>query len=180
MPVSMMLVMVALSEHNLQRVWSDPGLASRAISTDFPDDRPGGELDLTPGEGEVGELDKAWHGIHYLLTQTAWEEAPPLGALVGGHQLPDDQVEWGFGPPWILAASETAAFADALAALSNDELVARFDPADMMEKKIYPQIWDRDPEDDDTLGYLMEYLAVLRDFVRTTAERRFGLLIAIT
>jgi hypothetical protein len=30
-------------------------------------------LVLSEGEGDVVDLDKTWHGIHYLLTGTAWE-----------------------------------------------------------------------------------------------------------
>lgn len=30
----------------------------------------------------------------------------------------------------------------------------------MVKKEIYPEIWDRDPKDDDTLGYLIEYYLV--------------------
>jgi hypothetical protein len=39
----------------------------------------------------------------------------------------------------------------------------------MSKKEIYPDIWDRDPEEDDTLGYLLEYCPTLRDFVANQA-----------
>jgi hypothetical protein len=36
------------------------------------------------------DVDKAWHGIHYLLTGTAWEGDPPLDFIVkGGSQVGD-------------------------------------------------------------------------------------------
>jgi hypothetical protein len=50
----------------------------------------------------------------------------------------------------------------------------------MMRLEIYPEIWDRDPAEDDTLGYLMEYLGLLRTAVATVVERGHGLLVTLT
>ena len=49
-----------------------------------------------------------------------------------------------------------------LAKASSDEIDEpefrrRFVPAAMMKADIYPAIWDRDPAEDDTLGYLCDY-----------------------
>jgi hypothetical protein len=54
---------------------------------------------------------------------------------------------------------------DALRVLSDDDLRARFNPSDMIAKEIYPEIWDRSPADDDTLGNLIEYVQELRRFL---------------
>ena len=190
--MSMILIMAALSDPSIERVVKEPALAMRIVFPDEADDEElgvgassgsagVGVLELRPGEGELADLDKAWHGIHYLLTGTVWDGDPPLNALVlGGRELRDEDGDWGYGAPRVLTSSESAAFGRALAALSDDELAARFDPADMMEREIYPEIWDRDREEEDTLGYLMEHVTVLRDFVRAAVEQRFGLLIALT
>ncbi len=53
-------------------------------------------LDEDDHEAEA-DLDKAWHGIHYLLTGTAWKGEPPLCYLVRGGQTIGD-VEVGYGP----------------------------------------------------------------------------------
>lgn len=38
-------------------------------------------------------LDKAWHGLHFLFTGTAWEGDPPLNFLVsGGREIGDVDV----------------------------------------------------------------------------------------
>jgi hypothetical protein len=86
--------------------------------------------------------------------------------------VPDPDEEWGYGPPRCVWAAPTAAFARALEALTDDELADRFDPADMMAKEIYPNIWDRDPDEDDTLAYLMEYVAVRRRFLASAAAEQ--------
>jgi hypothetical protein len=136
-------------------------------------------LSLGAGEGRAIDLDKAWHGIHYLLTGTAWEGTPPLNALVsGGRELA--AVEVGYGAPRTLTAAETRAFASALDMLSDAELGSRFAPAQMMKLEIYPDIWGRDPGEDDTLGYLLEYVTQLRAYVASAAAQQLGLLVTLT
>jgi hypothetical protein len=128
------------------------------------------------GQGGEIDLDKAWHGIHFLLTGSVWEGDAPLGYLVaGGEDIGDEDV--GYGPARALRPGEVAKFDAALAAISLDDFRQRFDPKAMMEQQIYPEIWDRHPDDDDTLGYLAEYFEVLKAFVRTSTENNKGLII---
>ena len=128
--------------------------------------------------GLVTDLDKAWHGIHYLLTRTAWAGEPPLNALIaGGAAFDDSEGEWEGTPPRCVSASQTQQFADSLGALSNDSLASRFDSAEMTRLDIYPAIWDRDPAEDDTLGYVLEYLDVLRTFTDGCVDRGHGMLL---
>jgi hypothetical protein len=125
------------------------------------------------------DLDKAWHGIHYLLTRTAWEGDAPLNFLVAGGRAVGD-IDVGYGAARVFSSSETRAAADALARLGDDELRARFDPGDMMGKKIYPEIWDSDPEDDDTLAYLLEFVGTLREFLSQAVERGQGAVVYVS
>jgi hypothetical protein len=136
-------------------------------------------LALEEGEGEVESLDKAWHGIHYLLTGTAWEGDPPLNFLVsGGQEVGEEDV--GYGPARTLTPRDAREIASALAALSDERLRARFAPKEMMRLEIYPEIWDRDPAEDDTLGYLMAYVGQLRAILASVVARGHGLLVTIT
>src|SRR5215203_4027303 len=49
-----------------------------------------------PSPVEEIDLDKSWHGIHYLLTKTAWAGEPPLSFLVlGGAEVGDIDVGYG-------------------------------------------------------------------------------------
>ena len=100
-------------------------------------------LALTDGEGDLGDLDKSWHGIHYLLTGKADESGTPLEFLVAGGTLVGDE-DAGYGPPRVFTSAETRAIATALAAVGDDELRSRFVPEAMMRAEIYPEIWDRD------------------------------------
>ena len=103
--MSMILRMVTLGDANISRVLADPPLVWRVIAPDDPEPYesarrpaasrrswarifgrprvaeagPSGEaFALADGEGLSTDLDKAWHGIHYLLTGTAGEGRPPL------------------------------------------------------------------------------------------------------
>jgi hypothetical protein len=205
--MGMYVGLASLSETTIDRLHADPPLVWQIIAPDDPEavarargtpTRPGllarlfgrgraeavppvtaAPLALMEGEGEVLDLDKAWHGIHYLLTGTAWEGDPPLNFLVtGGHEVGDDEI--GHGPARTLTPIETREVANALAALSDEQLRGRFAPTEMMRLEIYPEIWDRDPAEDDTLGYLMEYLEQLRSTLSGVVARGHGLLVTIT
>lgn len=119
------------------------------------------------------EIDKAWHGIHFLLTGTAWEGSFPLNFIVvGGEEVGDDL---GYGPARALPSGDVAKVDAALDPLTTDELRGRFDATRMSELEIYPFGWSDDP--DGELQYLLEFYVELRAFVRRTAERGHGLLV---
>jgi uncharacterized protein DUF1877 len=208
--MSMVVSLSAVRDETIQRLLADPPLVWQVIAPDDPeayhrarreaDDRakpglfsrlfgarppanasstPPAALVLTDGEGELVDLDKSWHGIHYLLTGEADESGTPLEFLVaGGTSVGDEEV--GYGPPRVFTSAETRRIAAALAAVTDEALRARFAPEAMMRAEIYPEIWDRDPTDDDTLGYLMEYVAVLREAMSTVTSRDHGLLVVLT
>jgi len=125
------------------------------------------------------DLDKAWHAIHFLLTESAWEGEEPLCYLVkSGEEIGDEDV--GYCPARALRPNQIADWADALSAISSDDLRKRFDPEAMMKAEIYPEIWDRAPEDDGILGYLLEHYEALRSFIERTKNDNKGMIITLT
>jgi hypothetical protein len=112
--------------------------------------------ETTPSTG----LEKAWHGLHFLLTGSAWESEGVLGFLAsGGEAL--GQVDLGYGPARFLRPDAVEQLDDALSQISDDELWSRFDPARMETEGVYPVIWD-EPEDelrDEYLGYFRKLQA---------------------
>ena len=200
--MGMCLGLAALSDADIDRVLRDPPLVWRVVSPDDPEPyereraarkpsfwarllgrgpkgTPVPESELS-GTGEPStDLDKAWHGIHYLLTGTAWEGTAPLNLLVsGGTEVGD--VEVGYGPARVLRAQDVRAAFHALEAIRDEELRARFDPEDMVRKEIYPSIWTRKPEEDDVLEYLMGYVGILRAFLAQAVEKELGLVLHLT
>jgi len=194
--MSMILELHALSDEDIAKLLRDPALAWRVVAPDDPDAYEqarrassrgllarlfGGKKEPESLSDDCGalraDLDKSWHGLHYLLTGEAASGAPPLGFLLAGGTDVGD-VEVGYGPARVFQADETRTILEALSALSDAELRSRFDAQDMMAKKIYPDVWSRSDEDVD--GYLMENVSSLRGFLAEAVRRRLGMMIALT
>ncbi|MFN0099643.1 MAG: YfbM family protein [Gemmatimonadaceae bacterium] len=135
-------------------------------------------LVLAEDEGPVADLDKAWHGLHFLFTGTADGGDSPMNFLtVGGDDIGD--VDVGFGPARAISPPEVIAIARQLRGLSDEELRSRFDGPAMNALKIYPEIWDRGGSGVDPSGYLFENLAGVRKAVTEAATRGHGLVIVL-
>jgi hypothetical protein len=133
-----------------------------------------GETDIV--SGEAIDLDKAWHGIHYLLTGTAGEGEEPLNFLVAGG-TPVGDVDVGYGPARAFNATETARIASAMSAIDEATMRARFDGAEMTRLEIYPEIWDRPGDEEDVAGYCIENFDTLKAFIADTAARSAGMVV---
>jgi hypothetical protein len=129
---------------------------------------------FTPPQGAHMDIDKAWHGLHYLLTGQAQEGEKPLDFLLFGG------VEVGVDPSIVLIDSaETKAIAAALKPISKEFLQARFKPAVMRELDIYPTpIWrddDDGAEEDGELRWLLDSFEEMREFIADAANNGLGL-----
>lgn len=131
----------------------------------FPDD----------GEGEPAnycDLDKAWHGIHYLLTGQADGGPEPLSLAVhGGEEVGEDV---GYGPARFLTPAQVRTVSAALDRITEANLRARFDPRAMDAAEIYPAIWGRDGQE--ALDYLVENYLPWVAFYRAAAQRGDGMI----
>ena len=198
--MGMALAMVTIGDANISRLRQDPALVWLLIAPDDPDtywgektekaglwDRLLGRknstdqsklptLVLQDGEGEEDDIDKAWHGIHYLLTGTAREGEHPLNFIVSGGEEVGD-IEVGYGPARILGPSLLGEILAALNALEEEELKKRYDPKSMKELDIYPDIWNRDPKEDDGLGYCLENLSRLQEYFSRAVKKSLGVVI---
>ena len=152
------------------------GLLGRLLGMKSPD--PPEPVSLPADWPELKEedelyLDKTWHGIHFLLTGSDWEGDEPLCYVVkGGQEV--GEIDVGYGPARALRSEQVKHFAEALDAVSDDELRQRFDPSKMAEQSIYPTMWD---EGEGALDYLMEYVPALRSFASNTVEQGKGLVV---
>jgi len=121
------------------------------------------------------DLEKAWHGIHFLLTGEVWEGELPLAFLVRGQELGD--VDVGYGPARSFDASEVRAIAEALGPISPSMLRSRFDPRATGWSEVYPT--HGAAPDDEAREYFISYYEALRAFVLETAELGAGLIVYI-
>jgi hypothetical protein len=121
-------------------------------------------------------LEKAWHGLHYLLTGSAAEGEWPLAFLLqGGEEVGEDD---GYGPPRLFAHDEVEELDAALSAISDDELWRRFDPEQMEAEGVYPNCWD-EAEDDLREEYL-SYFHQVKQVVHNANANGLCLLVMLT
>jgi hypothetical protein len=121
------------------------------------------------GIGPPLDLQKAWHGLHFLLAGTKdAPTAPPGDAILGGRELGEDL---GIGPMRVTAPAQVAATARALAALDPASLRASYDPHRMEDLEIYPGHWD-DPEN---CEWLMAAFAEVRGYFAAAADKQAGM-----
>ena len=129
------------------------------------------------GREELGlalDIDKAWHGVHFLLTGTAEEAPGPLGQVVlGGTEIGDDL---GYGPARYLAPDAVGTVATALDAASSDELRRGYDAAALEAAEIYPGGWS----EPDKVDWVLEAFEDVRRFYRAAARRKSGVLVFFT
>jgi len=197
--MGMCLGLVTLSDESIRKVLADPPLIWKVVAPDDPEayevarqKRPRGfprklfgarvtESPLQLRECEVthSDLDKAWHGIHYLLTQSADDGLDSLHFLVGGGSEVGGE-DLGYGPARVFTAEQVRRIHAALQPVDDEVLRARYDPEEMTRLKIYPSIWDREPGSDDALAYCQEYFNTLKTFVNQTAERRLGMVVYLS
>jgi hypothetical protein len=126
-------------------------------------------------QGEELNIDKAWHGLHYLLTGTAWAGFEPAYYLVkGGEQVGDEQEhDVGYGPARILFPQQVAAFNEAVQLLTPDEIERRFSSEKMVELQIYPEVWSREGNNaQDNIDYLNGYAQELQAFLSRAAKQQ--------
>jgi Domain of unknown function (DUF1877) len=142
----------------LNQLLSDPESIEDYLYPNDGDDEPPNYFDV----------DKAWHGIHYLVTGQAYGGAYPLSlATTGGEEF---GPEIGYGPARFLTASQVVEVSEAISSLTVDVLNHRFNPQDMEAKKIYPDvIWVRDGQE--SLEYLLEHFEGLVGLYRDAASR---------
>lgn len=113
------------------------------------------------------DVDKAWHGIHYLLAGDTAEGQPPLAnAVLGGTEIGDDV---GYGPARYLTVDEVRAVADALRDITPEKFRTRYVAAELLKNEIYPEIWN--DADDGAIGYLTTWYEALRDYYIEAASK---------
>jgi hypothetical protein len=103
-------------------------------------------------------LDKAWHGVHYLLCGRGDADSSIAGqAVMGGTEVGDDL---GYGPARYFEPFEVAAIARELSRPTLEaEMAARLDPDQMTRLNIYPGQWHASDRDwvFDAFGQLRQF-----------------------
>jgi hypothetical protein len=123
------------------------------------------------------DLDKSWHGIHFLLSSCE-EGKSQLGSflLSGGHRIPV-RVERP-APTRAFLSSDVKEIADFLLPITNERLLIHYQPKIMNQLKIYLMIWGELDEDRSFIDdYLLANFSFLKEFVLQAASQNFSLVI---
>ncbi len=117
----------------------------------------------------VLSLDKAWHGVHYVLCG-AVEPGDSLAsqAVLGGTEVGGDFSD--YGPARCFTTAQVSELASALGGAEvEQEVSARYDPERMAELQIYPFGWGTGDRD-----WVLDAFASLRGFYADAAAQRFA------
>ena len=123
------------------------------------------------------DIERGWHGLHFLFTGTANEGDEPACYLVRGGEDLDNE-----GNARALRPDQVRRFAAYLDTLTPAELARRYDPARMTKLEIYPDaIWNRPSAlRESPLGWLTECFTDVQQFVKKAAASGDGLIINIS
>jgi Domain of unknown function (DUF1877) len=143
------------------------------ISETVPESEGGAPI-RPPDPDRSIDIEKGWHGLHFLLTGTADEgDEPACYLLRGGEDLDDEGQTRALRPPQVRRFSEF------LSTLAPAELARRYDPRRMTALNIYPTgIWNR--EGDSALEWLTDCFVDVRQFVNKAAASGDGIIIDIS
>ncbi len=157
----MRLTLVMVAPEDLAHLARDEGALTKVV------------LETKPPAGM--EMDKEWHGIHFLLTGSAWSTQGPYGQVIlGGKEIGPDL---GYGPARFLTAEQVKEIAERLRGVTEDQLRRRYDPVKMTEAEIYPQVWRREGES--ALAWLLQGYRQLVEFYDRAAGQGKAVVLAI-
>lgn len=113
------------------------------------------------------DIDKAWHGIHFLLTGTNEVTKSAASSLLNGEKIykNDDFL--------ILTSSQVLEFNSHIENITPDILSRNYDPEKMDKLNVYPSNYSSG----ERLEYLLSYYLILKDFVNRTAKTNLALLL---
>jgi len=127
-------------------------------------------------KSQVLDIDKSWHGIHFLLTGEQYGGEPPASLpILGG-------VEFGpqiyYGPARYLTPEQVQEASAHLAATPIETLKERYKPQALESADIYPTgMWES--EGDQAFDYLAHWYVLLGSFYARAATRDQAMLLAI-
>ncbi len=117
------------------------------------------------------DLDKAWHGLHFLLSGSADATPGAEGFILNGEPVGDASD----AEIYAHTAESVAAFNKVLERTEPKDLLDRYDADRMRVSNVYPDLaWDQQDFD-----YLLEYFKVLRSFVQRHASAGHELVVVI-
>lgn len=140
--------LLRVSQSELEEYMNDSKLLESRLADE--------ELD----EDKLVDIDKAWDGIIYLLTGEGFATSEhPMRNVIFSGQLVHEEQDLGYGPAHYNTPGQVAELSTLLDKIDAADLRARYNPADMEEKDVYPSVWD---EDEEIVTYLLDNFESVR------------------
>ncbi|MFC7422208.1 YfbM family protein [Iodobacter arcticus] len=149
--MSMIACFLAISQDELDALYDESGEIAAVLDGEYA--------------AQIIDIDKAWHGIHFMLTENSSASSPLAHAVLGIKKIGEEDV--GYGPAHGISAASVKKIAEALNGISEEAFRAMFDAEAMTNAEIYPDIWDKD---DEALVFLLTHFEVLKGFYADTAK----------
>lgn len=149
---------LALKPEQADELVRDPALAADFVAEAVED------------QDELGadflDVDKSWHGIHFLLTDAVTGGEPPLTWVV----FAPTSIGEGIGSVRVLMPDDVVTVSKALAPNTADKLKRKCDWSVMNDREIYPQGWRAGDEQ-----YIAENFTSLKKLYESAARRRMAI-----
>ena len=157
-------------------VWSGVAVDPKLIGQLKSDEKFLVKTILTSPKENSVDLDKAWHGIHFLLTGSAEPNGSLASKVIMGGE--DIGPHLGYGPAQLLTVQEVRDIANLLQTETPDKLAARYEPAALARAGIYPDvIWEREKQA--ALDYVIKYYKDLITFYSNVAAKGYVVVFAL-
>jgi len=109
-------------------------------------------------------IDKAWHGIHYLLTNSSmWGPIPARWTIFGDIKIPEFEKDYVRAS--YLKPSQVSKVNNFLSKIPEEEFKRRYNPNKFEAAEIYPDSWDNTDID-----YLMIYFRKVKILYQKAAD----------
>jgi len=132
-----------------------------------------GTLDLeqlTPEPTATLDIDKSWQIINYLLCGNIIGGEPPLGYIVP--MLGENLLDFGDFGAFYLYHKQVVEGYNAVAALTKEDVLARYDFKAMQQDGVYPITEEEDSKE--LFDYLYTHLNAIQSFYQKAAADGHG------
>lgn len=175
-------------------------LSARQIAALCDDPEQASDVIFGPPEGESAmladeplrdrlDIDKCWDLLRFMMNKAGGQDVPnredwSSELLFGDEDADLEEVDAGYGPPYLRSITETKKFAEFLQRMTVDQLLSHWNTQEMLKEQIYlvseeKSSDEQEQRDRELREYAASYYPNLRDYVLKAAADQCGLLLWI-
>lgn len=120
-------------------------------------------------------VEKTWNAIEFILDRLAESNRIPWTApLTEGEKT---GAAFHYGDCWYRTPAEVKQIAETLGALSKEDFKKGYMPQVMAKYNVYPDIWDREGEEEENFEYVWYWYEAMVKFYQEAAANGEGVLL---